>query len=389
MSDINLHDLRQLIALGEDSQHQWKRDFTNADSLAAEMVAFSNGEGGTILIGVNDNGTIAGLSADDVRRLNQLISNVASQNVRPAINPIIQNTLVDNGVVMAVTIPKGVHHPYQDKDGVFWVKSGADKRKATATEELQRMFARGDLLHADEQAVNGTSFGDLDLEYFKFYFNKNYKVPLDEQSIPLVNLLNNIKIMIDDKLTLTGALLFGKNMEHRVPLATVKAVAFFGNSIGDTQYIDSRNISGKMIDIYRESISFFSNNLRLIQVEEGFNSQGQMEIPLTVFQEIVVNALIHRDFFVPANIRLMIFKNRIEITSPGHLPNTLTTESIKYGISTKRNSLLSSFAIHILPYNGVGTGITRALEAYPHITFEDDRVGNQFKVTIARPEIKE
>jgi predicted HTH transcriptional regulator len=353
---MTLQELKQLIAIGEDSQHQWKRDFTNANSLSAEMVAFSNGDGGQILIGVDDHGNITGLSADDVRRLNQLISNTASQNVQPAINPAIQNILVDNGVVMV--------------------------------EELQRMFSKGNLLHADEQPVRDTSLEDFDLEYFNFYFNKNYKVPLDEQPIPLVSLLQNIKIMHDDELTLTGALLFGKNMEHRVPLATVKAVAFFGNSIGDTQFIDKREITGKMIDVYRESISFFSNNLRLIQVEDGFNSQGQMEIPLAVFQEIVVNALIHRDFFVPSHIRLMIFKNRIEITSPGHLPNTLTTESIKYGISTKRNSLLSSFAIHILPYNGVGTGITRALEAYPHITFEDDRIGNQFKVTIARPEIK-
>jgi ATP-dependent DNA helicase RecG len=246
------------------------------------------------------------------------------------------------------------------------------------------MFAIDELLHADEQPVNGTSIDDLDLEYFTHYFNKNNKIPLDEQPIPLASLLQNMKILYDDNLTLTGALLFGKDMRHKVPLATVKAVAFLGNSIGDTRYIDNREITGKLIDIYRESIVFFSNNLRLIQVGESFNTPGELEVPLTVFQEIVVNALIHRDFLVSAHIRLMIFKNRIEITSPGHLPNTLTTESIKYGISTKRNPLLSSFASRILPYNGLGTGITRSLEAYPHITFEDDRAGNQFKVTIER-----
>ncbi|GHU16579.1 transcriptional regulator [Spirochaetia bacterium] len=387
MSDINLNDLQQLIIIGEDSRRQFKRDFTNADSLAAEMVAFANGNGGTILIGINDNATIAGLSVDDVRRLNQLISNVASQNVRPAINPTTQNIVTDKGTVIVLTIPNGTNKPYQDKDGVFWVKSGADKRKATASEEIKRMFTHNESLHADEQAVFGTSIDDLDLEYFTRYFDENYKTPLNKQSLPIKNLLHNLKILKDDTLSLTGALLFGKDMEHRIPLATVKAVTFVGNSMGDTQFIDKREITGKMIDIYREAIAFFHNNLRLVQVEEGFNTPGQLEIPLAALQELVVNALIHRDFFVPANIRLMIFRNRIEITSPGHLPNTLTTESIKYGISAKRNSLLSSFAIHILPYNGIGTGITRALEAYPHITFEDDRIGNQFKVTIARPEI--
>jgi ATP-dependent DNA helicase RecG len=156
----------------------------------------------------------------------------------------------------------------------------------------------------------------------------------------------------------------------------------------DTQYIDRRDISGKLEDVYFKCISFVGDNLRLIQVEEGFNSQGQLEIPLSVLQELIVNALIHRDFLVPAHIRLMIFKNRIEIISPGHLPNTLTTESIKMGMSTIRNFILASFATRILPYAGLGTGIKRAVEEYPDITFEDDRTMNQFKVTIARPDIK-
>jgi ATP-dependent DNA helicase RecG len=356
---MTIHELLQIIAIGEDSQHQWKRDFTNADSLAAEMVAFSNGNGGTILIGVDDTGAITGLSGDDVRRLNQLISNAASQNVRPAINPITHNVVADNGIVMVVTIQTGSDKPYQDKDGVFWVKSGSDKRKATAREEIKRMFANDESLHADEQPVNGTSIDDLNLEYFTEYFNRENKTPLSKQSIPVTTLLHNLKIMNKDKLTLAGAIVFGRDMQFRVPLATVKAVAFFGNSMADTKYIDRRDISGKLEDIYLKCISFTSDNLRIIQVKEGFNSQGELEIPLSVLQEIIVNALVHRDFYVPAQIRLMIFKNRVDITSPGHLPNSLTTESIKMGMSIIRNFILASFATRSLPYAGLGTGIKR------------------------------
>ena len=77
----------EIIERGEDSRHQFKRNINNADSLAADMVAFSNGDGGIILVGVNDDGTFANLTTDDVRRMNQLISNAASQHVQPAINP--------------------------------------------------------------------------------------------------------------------------------------------------------------------------------------------------------------------------------------------------------------------------------------------------------------
>jgi ATP-dependent DNA helicase RecG len=81
-------------------------------------------------------------------------------------------------------------------------------------------------LHADEQPVPDTSIADLDTEYFTSYFNKNNKVSLAGQPVPLINLLHNMKIMHKDNLTLAGAVLFGKDMQFKVPLAAVKVVAF-------------------------------------------------------------------------------------------------------------------------------------------------------------------
>jgi ATP-dependent DNA helicase RecG len=172
-----------------------------------------------------------------------------------------------------------------------------------------------------------------------------------------------------------------------LPAFTVKAVAFFGNRVTDRNYIDSRDIIGKMEDVYRQCISFMSNNIRHVQGDQDFNSLGILEIPLSALQELMVNALIHRDYLIASPIRLIVFQDRIEIISPGHLPNTLSIESIRLGTSTMRNSVLSSFAIHILPYRGIGSGIKHALKEYPHITFEDDRIGNQFKAIIARQSI--
>jgi ATP-dependent DNA helicase RecG len=110
-----------------------------------------------------------------------------------------------------------------------------------------------------------------------------------------------------------------------------------------------------------------------------------LEIPKVVLEELLANALIHRDYFISAPIRIFIFTNRIEIISPGHLPNNLTVANIKAGNSNIRNPILASFATKILPYRGLGNGIRRALKAYPAIEFEDDRSGNQFKVIIFRP----
>ncbi|MGE8060229.1 AlbA family DNA-binding domain-containing protein [Pseudomonas sp. NPDC089547] len=114
---MTLTDLQQILARGEDSHHQFKRDFNNVDALASELVAFANTAGGCLLIGVEDSGTVSGLSNTDVARLNQLLSNAASQNVRPAINPLSSNLQTEQGLVMVVTVEQGLNKPYVDSQG--------------------------------------------------------------------------------------------------------------------------------------------------------------------------------------------------------------------------------------------------------------------------------
>lgn len=127
-------------------------------------------------------------------------------------------------------------------------------------------------------------------------------------------------------------------------------------------------------------------NLHKRQGTQSVNSIGEPEVPRIVFEELLVNALIHRDYFISAPIRVLVFTDRIEIISPGHLPNHLTIEKIKAGNSNLRNPILASFvAKNILPYRGLGSGILRALAAWPRIDFEDQREANLFKVTVWRP----
>ena len=377
-------ELLEIISRGEDSRHQFKKNVSNNDSLAADMVAFCNGAGGKMLIGVDDDDRITGLATDDVRRLNQMISNVASENVKPAINPVTENIMTDQGLVMVVDIPAGINKPYQDKNGVFWVKSGSDKRKATSREEIQRIFQNANLIHADEVPVPGVTVADLDMDYFKTFFQRRFSEHFDNQSLSLSSILENMNLSKDSALNIAGTLLFAKTPQFRLPIFIVKAGSFDSDDFNTSQYNDSRDLSGKLADVFRQSVSFIISNVRHIQRDQGLNSVGIPEIPHEAIEELVANALVHRDYFVSAPVRIFVFKNRVEIISPGHLPNNLTVEHIKYGISNARNPTLASFAIDALPYRGHGSGIIRALSQYPHIDFCDDRDGNMFKVTIKR-----
>lgn len=385
MHSMDIIALQAIIDRGEDGQHQFKSDVTNINTLAAEMVAFSNGMGGLILIGVNDDGSFAGLTREDMGRLNQLVANAASQSVRPPINPQTENIATQGGLVMAIQIPQGISKPYMDNNGLIWVKSGADKRKVTAREEIQRMYQAAGLLHGDEIPAKGLTVKDLDKDYFTAFLQKHFYTALDELEISLPTLLENMNLMQDGVFNVAGALLFARNPSFHLPTFIVKAITFPGTDLNATTYLDSQDMSGKLLDVFQQSLSFVLRNLHHVQAGQSVNSLGELEIPRIVFEELITNALIHRDYFVSATIRLFIFKDRIEIISPGHLPNNLTITKIKLGNSNIRNPILVSFASRILPYRGLGSGIVRALSAYPDIEFVDDRENNWFKVIIKRP----
>ena len=160
-------------------------------------------------------------------------------------------------------------------------------------------------------------------------------------------------------------MLFGRNPQRYRPAFLVKAVSFVGNSPAGTRYRDSQDIEGCLRDLCKGTISF--RNLRRLQNEKGFNTQGDLEVLPAALEELVVNMLLHRDYFISAPWRVMMFDNRIELISPGALPNNITVENIRHGVSVIRNPLIASFATKAdeLPYRGIGTGILRALSTVP------------------------
>ncbi len=374
-------ELLEIIARDEDSRHQFKADVRNETSTGQEMIAFSNSLGGMLIIGVADDGTLTGLTREDMGRLSNHISNAASQQVKPPINPVTENFSLDGGLVKVVHIPRGISKPYMDKNGVIWVKSGDDKRKATSREEIQRMYQSAGLLHGDEIPVPTMTVSDLDTKSFSRFYEKQYEESLEDQ-IPLKQIVENLNLSRDGVLNVAGALLFGKSTALKLPAFIVKCVNYPGTDIDVEEYIDSQDISGTVKNVFDDVLGFILRNVKRKQNGQGVNTLGELDIPPIVFEELVANALIHRDYFISAPIRIFIFSDRIEIVSPGHLPNNLTIEHIKSGNSNIRNPILASFATKLLPYRGLGSGIRRALKAYERIEFIDERDGNLFKAIV-------
>jgi predicted HTH transcriptional regulator len=377
---ITANELKHIIPQGETTTVQFKIRSEDAYKMGVEMVAFSNTQGGILVIGVDDKtGIIFGLSFEEIQQTNALLVNAVSENVKPAI--------------------------------VIWVKNGSDKRKVFSNAELRVMMQSCGTLSADSDSVAGSAYKDISEPTLKNFLFKRYAEELTNAGIlghlvqsteikdivqaidtnfTIEKLLKNISLMDEaGQLTLSGLLLLGKSIQRYKPVFTIKGVSFVGNSVATTEFRDKlpdRGVEGNLQKQYEASISFINRNLKTVQVEKEFNSAGQLEIPLEVFVETLTNAFIHRDYYINSPIRLFIFDNRIEIHSPGILPDSVTEETIKQGISVPHNQLLFDNAKYLLPYTGIGSGIMRAMKSYNKILFKNNIATEEFVITILRDE---
>ena len=378
--------LLDIIGSGENSRVQFKKIIKSSDDIAKEMAAMSNSIGGMIVIGVEDKtGQIIGLNYEEIKRSNDFLANASTNNVKPPIYILTEIVPIEDKKVLIAHINEGSNKPYCDNNGIVWVKSGSDKRRVTDNIEYARLLQSSGLISADEIVIAGTSLDDFDLERFKKFFEANYEQKIEDTSLSITQLLHNLNLMKDQQLNLAGLLLFGKEPQRYKPAFLIRAVSFFGNDIEGQDYRDSRDIVGDLEKLYHQGLEFLLNNLHYIQQGRNFNTLGILEISKIALEEILQNALIHRDYFKNAPIRILILDNRVEIISPGKLPNNLTIENIKYGNVVIRNNLIASFGTKMLPYRGLGTGIKRAMKEQPDIEFINDVSGEQFISIIPRP----
>lgn len=383
---MDSESLFNIIKGGETSRIQFKENITNAHNAAQELVAFANTEGGQLLVGVADKtGTATGLSFEAIQRISSLLVNAASEGVKPPL--IIRTEIIDlnEKKILLVTIPNGTHKPYKDKDGLIFVKNGPDKRKVTSNEELARLLQTSGDFYAEEMLLPFSIAEELDVREFRQFYEEKYQIPLEEADLP--RLLENLRLASNKQLNIAGALLFAKHPEKLLPQFYIAAVWFAGTDISGDKYYNSEDIRGTLPQLYQRGLDFMKRALNRPQNAKDFNSLGDLEIPEVVLKELLVNALIHRDYFIRDSIKIFIFDDRIEIRSPGKLPNNLTESQVRAGLRRSRNIILTSFAPDLLPYRGIGSGILRSLKVWPHIDFINNKEGEQFTVVIKRPSI--
>ena len=410
-----MDDILKQIKAGEVSGVQFKERILDKYDIACELVAFSNSHGGKLVVGIKDKtGEINALSYSEVQETTNLLSDIASENVVPSILIKIDTVEVEDGNLVVATVKEGLNKPYHDNKGIVWVKNGADKRKVFDNAELAEMMTDCGSFAPDEAGVRDATVNDLDATTIKQFLGNRFERVLEkkgltgdafnEASLDMIcsaiakghdceKILRNLRfIRPDGTLTVAAMLLFGKYTQRWMPMMTAKCICFAGNSVGSKVFRDKVNdadMEGNLLHQYDTIMDFFTRNLHNVQVGEEFNSMGKLEIPYTSLVEFTVNSLVHRSLNMKAPVRIFIFDNRVEIHSPGALPNGLTVDDIKAGTSMPRNMFLFNNAIYLLPYTGVGSGITRALDEDINVTFMNNDKAQEFVITVWRGESNE
>jgi ATP-dependent DNA helicase RecG len=242
---------------------------------------------------------------------------------------------------------------------------------------------------ADELETEA-GFSDFDIPFFETFYKEYYKEEIEKLDIPIDKLLENIKLLKNGHLTLSGLMLCGKSPERFRPQFGIKATYFEGIDISSRSYKDSQEIRGKLIQQYQNAIFFIKRNLRRVQKDRNVNAPGILEIPEEAFTEIVANAIVHRNYYISAPIQIYLFDDRLEINSPGSLPNTITEENIRFGIHVERNPITLYFLEKDpeFRYSGKGSGIPRVIKSCDRaavtVRFTNDKERQQFRVTFFR-----
>ncbi|MCI6188394.1 MAG: putative DNA binding domain-containing protein [Clostridium sp.] len=379
-------DVLDIIQSGENFYIEFKEEKVKAKDLGEEIVAFANSEGGTILIGVSDDGNITGITD---KKIEETIMNICRNNIVPNIIPSFEYAIINDKKIVILGIPKGLSKPYSTVDNKYYIRVGTTKRIASR-EELLRLFEGNGSLHFDISPVINTSIKDLNLDVIRDYYLKYNAFDLyDEEKEQVERLLINADILKElngEKVCSVGGLLiFGKMPQRYLPQNGITFAHFNGSEISD-ELIDKKVIEGRIQDIAENTLTIIKNNILAPSVIKNLKRVEVEEYPKVVLREALVNSLVHRNYSIyGSKIRIFMFNDRIEFRSPGRLPNTVTTEKMKVGVSFARNPFLVKYMENMRYIDQLGRGIPMIIKKMKSITDIEpklEEVGEEFILTI-------
>lgn len=394
-------ELQQIINAGEGAQVEFKRDGIRPEQLAKEIVALANMNGGKILLGVEDEGAISGVQRPNPQEW--LMDTVVGRHVTPQFVPNYEEVSIAGASVAIITVPMGAAKPYAVQHGDrqdYYLRYGNVCRLATR-EQMLRLFESGGMLTVEKLPIHGSAADELDQRRLDEYFVRILGDDVEDWRRTLLNrdLLVAADNQRDVHCSYAGYALFALRPRRRLPQAGLRLMVFPGTDMDYDASLDEvldlpcvglgEQKPGQFIEqsLPERTLSYLQPHISQERLE-GVTRKRFWDYPPEAIRELVVNAFAHRDWTRQNDIRLVVYRDRMEVTSPGALPNGMTIEKIKSGQQAPRNPNM----VRILRDYGLmddrGMGIRRKViplmreqnGAEPEFEASED----YFKVTLSR-----
>ena len=378
--------MKDIIRMGESSVLEFKTEEVHNDSIAKEVVAFSNFMGGKLLVGVRDDGSIIGTTN---RKVEERIVQICRNNVTPSVLPRTEFMDVEGKEILVLEIPKGSNRPYKvNTTGKFYIRAGSSSVEPT-NEELARLFQNGEMVHYETKPVHGACVNDLNRGYLNRYMSEIRQIDeFPDEAYPQI--LDNLNLVArvngDDVPNIAGLVLFGNNPKKFLPQSICQAVCFEGRD-ESTDIVELKEFSGAVTEVMEGLLRFVDRNSRTdVVFENGVKRNDLEQYPTSIVRELIANAIAHRDYSIwGAFNRLMVFSDRLEMRSPGTLPNTITVDRMIMGVSYYRNPIIMQVLKDFGYVESIGRGIIRCnrkLKALNRKELEINDLGAELRVVV-------
>jgi ATP-dependent DNA helicase RecG len=356
-------ELLEIIANGENSGVEFKRDDVQPQKVAKELVAMANLKGGRLLLGVEDDGTVSGIQRDNTEEW--VMDTIFGHYVHPQILPYYEEVKLDDDKTVAIiSIDEGTTKPYvlrnKGKEEIY-IRVGTISKIATR-EQQARLYQSGGMLHAEALPVSGSKFESLDIRRMEDYLERIVREsPLPDDKSKWISILTNLGFMVDTNrgesaCTITGAVLFGKSPRRFIRQAGIRWMAFEGTDKSYTA-LDDQILDGPMVELWENNESgerqkvedglierFLDRITPFISREDieenGIKRERSWNYPVPAIREAIINALAHRDWTRSEEVEVCSYSDRMEIISAGSLQNSMTVEKMINGQRSARNHLI-------------------------------------------------
>lgn len=400
-------ELLEIIHNGESSGVEFKHDDIQNHDLAKELVAFANLGGGIVLLGVEKDGRISGITRTR-QKLEEWVMTACRDKIRPGLIPFYELVKdVEPGKDVAIVrVSRGfdVHTLWRDGNkNIYYIRVGTQSREPTP-EELGRLFQQRGSFRAELRPVSGVTLADLDRRRLKNYFVdiREQDVPDDNDEAGWKTLLFNTEIMVEDGITVSGIILFGRTPNRFLPQAGIDAVAFPG--VNKEYAARERSAlrgpmtpllsnAGEIVEagLVEQALAFVQRNTAVVGhlEQDGARREEIPDYPREAIREAIINALVHRDYLLSStDIELSIYENRMGIISPGRLPNGITPARMLTGCRAARNQLIKDVMrdYRYLEHSGMGVPrkIVKCMKEHNGTEPELIEEGEQFTMRLFR-----